>query len=306
MSYSAFHHKHLFLSESLNLFTEKLRPNAAQKSQTLAQSLLERPTLADEYQIAHSLRQPISVVNSLLAKNRLYNCRFERRRNKVERASLVQRYCADFKIPQREDYLNLIQEDGRSRIIASFHCGDFLYGSANLFSLDNSKRKRYVLSLNRSSNACYSNLAAGFSRDIADRDCELLLCETDSSKISQILRTGNTTILLFCDIPPGLNETTQVSFLSRNVGFSIGPAILALANRVPILPLINHSTETAGYLKLGNQIEPELLPSESLRSGAKRITQSLVSFFESVFLENPEQWRFLSLLPSYFNNRNFR
>lgn len=301
MIYSAFQHKHLVLRESLNLFLEKLRPNAGQKFQTLTQSLFERPTLDDENQIAYAFRQPVNAVNSLLAKNRLHNCRFEQRRNKIERPSLVQRYCEDFKIPQREGYLDLIKKDGRSRIVVSFHCGDFLYGSASLFSLDSNKRRKYVLSLNRSSTACYSNLAAGFDRGAPDPECELLLCETDSSKLSQILRAGNASILLFCDVPPGLNETTEVSFLNRRAWFSIGPAILALVNRVPLLPLINYSTGNSSHLRLGNQIEPVLLPSETLRTGAKRITQSLVSFFESVFLESPEQWRFLSLLPCYFS-----
>lgn len=301
MIYSAFHHKHSAFRESLSLLLEKLRPNAEQRFQTLTQSLFERSTLDDENRIAYALRQPISVANSLLAKNRLHNCRFEQRRNRRERATLVQRYCEGFHISQREDYLHLIRNDGRSRIVASFHCSDFLYGSASLFSLDSNKRRKYVLSLNRSSSACYSNLAAGFNQEAPGPDCELLLSETPSSQLSQILRAGNASILLFCDVPPGLNETTEVRFLNRHAWFSIGPAILALANRVPLLPLINYSTGDSSKLLLGNQIEPTLFPSETLRTGAKRITQSLVSFFETVLLEHPEQWRFLSLLPLYFS-----
>lgn len=301
MIYSPFRHNHPILCESLKFILEKTRPHARQRFQTLTQSLFERPTVYDETQIALAFRQPIKTIGSLLAKNRLHNSRFEQRRNKTERIALVRRYCEDFKIPQREDYLGLIQKDGRSRIIASFHCGDFLYGAASLLVLDSSKRGKYVLSLNRSSSACYSNLASGFSRQILMPERELLLGETDSSVLSQILRAGDASVLLFCDIPPGLNETTEVNFLNRPAWFSIGPAILALVNRVPLLPLINYSAENSSYLRLGGQIEPVLLPSETLHGGAKRITQSLVTFFESVFLENPEQWRFLSLLPRYFS-----
>lgn len=301
---SVFSHKHLALSESLDLFLEKARPNAEQKFQALSQSLFERPTLDDETQIAYALRQSENTVSSLLAKNRLHNRRFEQRRNRVERASKVQHYCEGFKISQRSDYLRLVQNDKRSRIIASFHFGDFLYGSASLLGLDGTERRKYVLSMNRSSNACYSNLAAGFSSEVLGQECELLLGSTSSSQLSQKLRAGNTSILLFCDVPPGLNEITEVTFLNRRACFSIGPAILALSSRVPILPLINYSTESSSYLSLGSQIEPILLPSETLRTGANRITQSLVSFFESVFLDNPEQWRFLSLLPRYFLEQN--
>jgi uncharacterized membrane protein len=162
-------------------------------------------------------------------------------------------------MPQREDYLDLINKDGRSRIVTSFHCGDFLYGSASLFSLDSNKRKKYFLSLNRNSNACYSNLTAGFGQKATGPECELLLSETSSSKLSQILRTGNATMLLFCDVPPGLNEAIEVKFLNRHAWFSIGPAILALVNRVPLLPLINYSTGNSSYLKLGSQSASSLV-----------------------------------------------
>ena len=217
MNYSAFQHKHLALRESLNLFLESLHPNAGQRFQTLTQSFFERPTLSDENQIAYAIRQPVKATRSLLAENRLYNSRFEQRRNTVERVALVRRYCEGFKIPQREDYLDLIRKDERSRIFASFHFGDFLYGSAILFSLDSSKRSKYVLSLKRNSSASYSNLAAGFSGAALGPECELLHRETGASKLSQILRAGNSSILLFCDIPPGLNETAEVRFLNRRL-----------------------------------------------------------------------------------------
>ncbi len=304
MLYSAFHHKPLILCESLKFFLERTRPNARKEFESLTQSLFERPTLDRENQIAYLLRQPANTIRDLLAKNRLHNCRFEQRRNRAERALSVKRYCDNFKIPQHDDYLDLIQKDQRSRVIVSFHCGDFLYGSASLLNLDRNKRKKYVLSLNRSSSAFYANLAAGFSHEFSATEHELLHGETDSSQLSQILRAGNASILLFCDVPPGLNETIEVNFLNRRAWFSIGPAILALVNRVPLLPLINYSIGRSSYLRLGTQIEPILLPSETLRCGAERITQILISFFESIFLKHPEQWRFLSLLPCYFSELN--
>lgn len=304
MIYSVFQHKRYALRESLSLLLEKLRPNASRRFSTLKQSLFERPTLGDESQIAYLFRQSLKVTRSLLAKNRLHNSRFEQRRKSLERAALVKRYCDNFKIPQREDYLDLLRKDERSRILVSFHCGDYLYGSASLLSLESNKRDKYVLSLNRNSSASFSNLATGFSGKKLGSECELLLAETSTSKLSQILRRGNSSILLFCDIPPGLNETTEVNFLNRRARFSVGPAILALTNRVPLLPFINYSTESSSYLALAKQIEPILYPSETLRNGAKRITQNLVSFFEQIFLKNPEQWRFFSLLPCYFPRSN--
>ena len=297
---SAFKHSRSPVCESLGLFLERQRPPSGQEFQTLTQSLFTRPTLDREKLIAQAFRQPLAAMQSLLAKNRLYNRRFEQRRNVVERTALVARYCEGFEIPQREDYLNLVREDGRSRIFASFHCGDFLYGSASLLSLEGKARHQYVLSLNRSSNACYRNLISGFRDAAPGPECELLHGETASQTLSQLLRAGDTSIFLFCDVPPGLNETTEVDFLNRRAWFSIGPALLALANRVPLLPLINYSVADRSLIRLGQQIEPVLFSSETLRLAATRITQSLASFFESILLEHPEQWRFLSLLPIYF------
>tara|TARA_R110002073_G_scaffold41186_1_gene116630 strand:- start:387 stop:896 length:510 start_codon:yes stop_codon:yes gene_type:complete len=161
-----------------------------------------------------------------------------------------------------------------------------------------------VLSLNRSAGASFTNLVTGFGPRAPRSECELLLSEHSSSDLSQLLRAGNTSLLLFCDVPPGLTETVQVSFLNRPAWFSIGPALLALANRVPLLPLLNYSDGQSRYVRLGKQIEPLLLQSESLREGAGRVTQELVSLFEGSFLEFPEQWRFTSLLPIYFSPPN--
>lgn len=203
---NAFKNRCRILGGPLELLLEKLRSNSERKFETLTQSLFERPTLEDEKLIATAFRQPSHFVNACLAKNRIYNSRFEQRRNQLGRVALVRRYCESFHIPQREEYLDLVRLDTRSRIVASFHCGDFLFGSANLLGLDARTRKKYVVSLNRSSSACYLNLAAGLRENTANPDCEILLDETSSSDISQKLRAGNTSILLFCDLPPGLNE----------------------------------------------------------------------------------------------------
>lgn len=283
-----------------DLLRESLRLPARQGFGTLAQSLYNRPTKSSEKHIALLMREPQRAVQTLLAKNRVHNLRFERRRNFVGRASSIRSYCETFKFPQQLDYLDLVRTDKRSRIVVSFHSGDFLYGCARLFSLESSTRRKYVLSLNRSSDATYTNLATVFGSGLACAGIELLLHRCSSAQLSQLLREGNTSLLLFCDVPPGLNESARVRFLNRPAWFSIGPALLALANRVPLLPLVNYSEGGSNFIRLGRQIEPLLGESETLREGSRRITQDLVTFFESVFLDYPEQWRFMALLPAYF------
>ncbi|MEX0963172.1 MAG: hypothetical protein WDZ52_03900 [Pseudohongiellaceae bacterium] len=301
---SRFLHKQGGLGYWLNLLYEKYRPRLRQSFDTLAQGLYNRPSLAGEHHISLLLRLPLHETQILLAKNRLHNSRFEHRRTTVDDKTIVRRYCRAFQLPQREDYLELVRSDGRSRIIASFHCGDFLYGSARLFELDAATRRKYVLSLNKSTPACYANLLAGFGPAAPGAECELLLSDSTSSTLSQLLRAGNTSLLLFCDLPPGLTEVTRIRFLNRYAWFSVGPAILALTNSVPLLPLINYFDGKVSHVSLGRQLEPMLIGSETLRQGANRLTQELVSLFEAVFLKYPEQWRFVSLLPLYFSKPN--
>ena len=296
---SAFHHGRSRFRHRLNILFERLRPNAITEPQSLTCALYQRPTKDGEQLLAYLLRQPIRDVTALLASNRAHNSGLERSRNIIYSQSLVRQYCSKILIPQHEDYLILERDDPRSRIVVSFHFGDFIYGCAKLFTLGSNARRKFVLSLNNSSSACYSNLLAGFGSEAPRPETELPLLQTSTARLSELLRAGNTSILLFCDLPPGLGEGTQVRLLNRVVCFSIGPAILAIANKVPILPLINFSNGEHNYVYLGRQIEPELMGSESLRIGARRITQELASFFEAVFVSYPEQWRFVSLLERY-------
>lgn|GEM_PF-1773058 len=299
---SSFRSKQGSVLRSLALLIERLRPNAAQPFASLSQSLYARPTLNWERQTAQLLRQPLAEVQSLLAANRLHNRRFERRRNGSDNQERIRSYCNNIQLPQQEEYLALIRRDDRSRVIASFHCGDFLYGSAKLFRLNNSTRRNLVLSLNRSAPTCFANLSAGYGDEQPWRDCELLLEQCSSIQLSRLLRAGKTSLLLYCDVPPGLNASTQLCFLGRPAWFSIGPAMLALINRVPLLPLINYFDGRQNRVVLAKQIEPERAAAESLRLAAIRMTQQLIDFFEPVFLQHPQQWRFLSLLPAYFSD----
>jgi hypothetical protein len=300
---NTFRHRQSLASRRLLLLLERHRSNPCVPFDTLAQALFERGDSVREKQISILLRQPLSVVQALLARNRLYNKYIERRRNEIAEATRVRHYCQGFQIPQQEEYLNLLHHDPRSRIVVSFHFGDFIYGSASLFALESDTRQKYVLSLNRNSDACYSNLAAGYSCKAADRSSELLHSSVNSSMLSQKLRAGNTSLLLFCDMPPGLNEGLSLTFLNRQAWFSLGPAILCLVNRVPLLPMLNFYDGDTSQVKLGKQIEPNLGQAETLHDAAKRITQSLISFFEETYLQHPEQWRFTALLPDYFQQR---
>ena len=75
---------------------------------------------------------------------------------------------------------------------------------------------------------------------------------------------------------------------------------MARTKRTPRLPVINYRHGGLNKIELAQQIEPDLLPGESLETGVRRITQLLINFFEQYFLRFPEQWRYLRHLPLYF------
>lgn len=301
---SAFRHRQGDLRSLLRLRYEHSRPNATQAFTQIAQALYYRPTLNAEHQLSIALRRSHADIRGLLAQNRLYNKCFESRRNLPARPSQVRRYCQRIQVPQAEEYLELLRTDQRSRVVASFHFGDFLYGSARLFGLESVGRRNFVLSLNRSPDRSFVNMAAGFGASAPKRESELLYHETKTIQLSQFLRSGKVSILLFCDLPQGLNQTIEVRLLGRSSAFSVGPALLALTSAAPLLPMINFSDGNRATVHLGRQLEPSILRGESLRQAAQRITQELVSFFETYLLRYPEQWRFISLLPSYTSRQN--
>ena len=287
---------------ALAYLAERLQSPAEGPPGSLTHALYLRPTLDVEVQISILMRQPLAAVRPLLARTRLHNKCFEIRRSERARPEQVRRYCERIRLAQQQEYLDLVRMDRRSRIVASFHIGDYLYGAARLFSTESASRRKFVVSLNRSAAASFENLASGFDSSAPSIENELLLGSGSSTQLSGLLRDGSTSLLLFCDLPGGLTESAQVRFLDRSARFSIGPALLALANRVPLLPLLNFFDGSTNCVRLGKQIEPTLLESETLREGATRLTQELASLFESVFLEYPDQWRFTCLLPTYFRN----
>ncbi len=299
---SAFQTQPTPLQRILSLQLEKLRPYNQGSRSSLQQAVFLGPWLDVERGLSVLLRQSSQTIRTILAKNRLHNRQIERNRNNSGVPSLVYDYCQRFEIAQKDDYLKLVQCDQRSRILITFHFGDFIYGPNSLLRLDRPSRQKFVLSKNRISDACFQNLCNGFGRAAPDRSSELLYAETSSSDLSKLLRRDNATLLLFCDMPAEFNETVVVNFLGREARFSIGPALLAITNNVPLLPIINFFDGKANCLRLGSQLEPAMHCSESLRAAAQRMTRNAVSLFEEYFQLYPEQWRFTGLLSNYFSD----
>mgnify|MGYP002630799406 CR=1 FL=1 len=246
------------------------------------------------------MRESLASVENILSRNAVFSRQLESRRDYKVAGKRILRYCKGFEIEQREDYQNLLQEDKRSRILASFHFGDYIYGMNTLVCLDSPGRERYVLSQKAASVQYFNNLRNGLGARAVDRSSELLFSEIKTPELSARLRNGNSTLVLFCDLPPGFGEHVEIKFLNRMARFPQGPAMLAISNRTPLLPVINYYDGRSNRIALGTQIEPCLNGEETLQAGVNRITQELISFFEYFFRKYPEQWRYVQNLPGYF------
>lgn len=250
--------------------------------------------------IAMLLREPASSTRRLLTRNAIYLERLQASYNRrVPRNRLI-KHCSEFRLRQRQAYLNLLRDDERSRILAAYHFGDYVYGMNTLVCLENPERKRYVLSQRAASGAYFENLRLGLGNRAIDKSAELLTTDTNAAELSRLLRGGNTTLALYCDLPAGFGERVEVNFLGRRAMFPKGPAMLAISNKAPLLPVINYNDGEYNRIELGKQIEPRLNCDESLQAGVIRITQQLIVFFEHYFYKHPEQWRYLKYLPAYY------
>lgn len=247
------------------------------------------------------MREPLRGIAACLQENSKFIEVVEQRRSACLPRSTLQRHYRSFEFDQKEEFLRLNKEDLRSRIHVGFHFGDFIYGMNYLANLVTADRRQFVLSDREGKDQYFENLSVMFGKLPIDKTHQLLRSSTDSTGLSALLREGSCTLTTFCDLPSQFGVSEKVKFLDRDAWFSRGPAALAVANRVPILPVINLYTKSRNKIVLAPQIEAHLRHGESFTAGVNRISQQLVSFFERSFRKSPEQWRYFRNLPSYFS-----
>ncbi len=246
------------------------------------------------------LREPLRFTETALIRSIHFQKRLEFRRTRSLDNLSLKNHVGRFDFEQQQAYSTLISQDKRSRILISYHFGDFVYAMNYIVSLEATSRKRLVISQREASSGYYDNMQRAFGKSASSKDSQITLSKLDITLLSSLLRRGNCTLVLFCDLPDGYGERVRVKFLNRYAWFPKGPAILSLTNRIPLLPAISYFDGKRHKIEVANQIEPFTLGHESLEEGVTRITQELVKFFECFFSRYPEQWRYLQTLPSYF------
>ena len=251
--------------------------------------------------ISKYLREPVVCAYKCLIKNQAENRLVEMRRNQVLEPGYIKNYSQKFKIPRLTQYQELLKTDTRSRIIASFHMGDYVYGIYRLLCLEPQSRSLHIIRQQTSSFANYHNFLRSDENRLVPRTVQILASRFDPAKVVAQLRKGNSSLVTLCDLPSLYGETVPVTFLGRQAQFPKAPATLAMVAKVPLLPVINYFDGADNIIQLGNMIEVQRKTNESAQQCVKRLTQLLVNFFEEFVLRYPEQWRYLPVLAEYFD-----
>jgi len=250
--------------------------------------------------VAFWLRVPERDCLRLLRDNKTFLRQVEKRRNQRQSRFSLQRHLQCWQFPQQQTYCQLLAQDPRSRIIVSFHFGDFVYGMNLLLREEVSQRPCRVLTLQQSSPAYFENMAKAFGDCGARPQHQLAVSATTMPELSSFLRNSRGTLVTFCDLPPGFGACSEVDFLGRRAWFPRGAATLALRNRVPLLPAVCCWHRGEHQVLLASQIEPEEYRQQDAATAAQAITQRLVMLLEDCVQQFPEQWRYLAALPGYF------
>ena len=246
------------------------------------------------------LREPLTTTSEILVKNVRFLDEIEHRRNTALTKTELQQWRSSIHIARSQDYREQAAHDEGSRIIASFHFGDFIYGLNALMCLEGPHRRRLVYSQAKGSDAYYHNMRHCFGGRALTHDAQLTAAEADPLGLAQSLRKGNCTLVMFCDLPPSYGETTAVEFLGREAWFPKGPALLALTTKTPLIPVINLKNRRQNHLRIVDTIEPFRRLDESLEAAVQRITQELIGLLDAYLRRQPEQWRYLQVMPIYF------
>ncbi len=250
--------------------------------------------------VATCLRETRDRTRRLLAANDRWLTQLEHRRNHPLPPPELRRLVAGLHFPQKGKLRELIEADPRSRLLVSYHFGDYIYGLNLLGAGIGDQARVCYLSQSRGSAGYFQNIRRAFGNRAQGPESQLIVDESDISTLAPLLRSPGVQFVTFCDLTGQFGDTAGVDFLQRPACFPRGPALLSLTNRIPMLPVINWFDGDRVQIVLGEQLEPERIRGESLAAASDRLTAALTRFFEPFFRTSPEQWRYLGALPLYF------
>lgn len=257
-----------------------------------------------ERAVANCLRKPTPECGKLLRANRRFLAAVERRRNQLQSTASLARYLRSFECPDALAFTHLCETDTRSRLIAAFHFGDFVYGMNYLMSLDQSSRRTMVLVKEPSCDAYFVNMHRAFGNRGATPDDQIPIDSRSMASLCSLLREKQINLVSFCDLPQHFGACSRHVFLGRLAYFPRGLATLAIRGGFPVLPVINFYYQGKNMVYLAPQIEPGQFGRQRSATAVASITGRLVRLLDTFVTRFPEQWRYLSILPLRMQSGN--
>ncbi len=254
-----------------------------------------------QQRIAYCLRVPLAECRQNLLANHRFLKGVDSRRVSVQATWRLRRHQRRWDSNDLQPYRHLLRQDPRSRIVATFHFGDFAFGLNLLLREDPGGRERIVLTQRISDAAYFDNMQRAFADAVTTREQQWPIAQCTSARLGNKLRRQAVSLVMFCDLPPAFGATSPVRFLNRQARFPRGAAALATRYRLPLLPVVFFQQAGRHRIAIAPQIEPAPLFGESNRQCVARLTQELCSTLQHYVGRAPEQWRFLSALPAYFD-----
>jgi len=251
-------------------------------------------------QLSILLREPLDRTKNIVKKNMIEMDIIEHRRNRRRSYREIHQYRKLFRWRRKNEYLKQAHRDKRSRVIAAFHFGDFVHALQFFVNHGTGDRRSLVLRQQADSINAQANAAMELSNPNLRRATQLLTHELDPPALVATLRKGNTTLIIFCDLPREYGQVIEVIFLGRRAWFPKGPALIALVSKVPLFGFITYQEGGYNVIEINSVSEARINAGESLEQATRRLTQLLVNLLEVNLRRCPEQWRYLKKLPGYF------
>lgn len=246
--------------------------------------------------LSYLLHEPIARIEKLWREHLFwFYFNYARRLLHLQPCPESNSYLDSFFWPDQGDYYRVTHNNNASRVLLSIHMGDFFGAYRVLSAL--STPGRQVISLRRDIIANH-----GMQNFSADRINHRVFFHQhhQATAIVSALRRGGLTLATLFDLRGDFGSTVAVEFFGRPARFVKGPAQLAIMGRSPIFVFVCHEHQGRNCIEMAPQIDTRLMPGESLHQGTVRVTQILVKLAESWIRRCPAQWKYLNVLPAYF------
>jgi hypothetical protein len=240
--------------------------------------------------------EPVDNIESLLEAHYLYTRLYFARHVKRMRKVTLPGIDGQFYWPEKSAYQRLVTLSNESRLLTTIHMGDVVGAFRSISAIAcNGRRAISIMPKNDG--------PASREFSVSDNVEHTSTNANDMNPIAMIgeLRGGNTTLAVLFDLTSEFGETVEVEFFGRKANFVKGPALMAVAAKIKILPFVTYEADGRDVLEMGSLIETDCLAGETLHNATIRITQMLATQAEKWIMRYPEQWRYTTSIFNFFN-----